>query len=165
VADGTDRRGALAWIVRGLGAALGALYAIPAVRYLASRRAESAARAIDVGAVDALPEGVPHRAPIRAAASDAWSTDGKATAAVFLVRHGETVRALDATCPHTGCAVDWDGTRFRCPCHQSEFTADGDRTAGPAPRGLDPQTVEIKDGRIRVTYCRYRTGRTDRVRA
>jgi Rieske Fe-S protein len=159
------RRGALGWIIRGLGAALGALYAIPAARYLASRRPAEGARAIDVGALDTLPEGVPHRAPIRAAAPDAWSTDATARAAVFLVRRGATVRAFDATCPHTGCAVDWDGTRFRCPCHQSEFTADGERTAGPAPRGLDPQVVEIVDGHVRVTYCRYRTGRADRVRA
>jgi Rieske Fe-S protein len=161
----TERRRALAWIVRGLGAALGALYAIPAARFLASRRPAGDARAIDVAALDALPEGVPQRAMIRATAADAWSTDGQASAAVFLVRRGATVRALDATCPHTGCAVDWDGARFRCPCHQSEFTADGERTAGPAPRGLDPQAVEVRDGRVRVTYCRYRSGRPDRERA
>jgi Rieske Fe-S protein len=160
-----ERRRALAWIVRGLSTALGALYVIPAMRYLGSRRQEERSRAIDVGDLRSLPEGVPQRAPIRAQASDAWSTDVKANAAVFLVRRGDTVRAFDATCPHTGCAVDWDGARFRCPCHQSEFTDDGQRTAGPAPRGLDPQTVEVADGRVHVTYCRYRTGRPDRVRA
>jgi Rieske Fe-S protein len=151
--------------VRGLSGALAALYAIPALRYLAGRRAEPADAPLDVAALDGLPEGVPQRFPLHGRAADAWSTDGGARAAIFLVRRGDEVRAFDSTCPHTGCAVGWDAEhgRFRCPCHKSEFALDGARVSGPAPRDLDGEEVEVRGGRVCVRYRRYRPGRPDRV--
>ncbi len=160
------RRGALAWIVRGLGAGLALVYAIPAALYVRGRsRVTEAEVAVDVGALDALKEGVPQRVTVPVHGNDAWSQEGGLRASVFLLRRGERVAALDSTCPHTGCAVEWDEgtTQFRCPCHRSAFSASGERLSGPAPRGLDPEEVEVKAGRVFVRYRRYRTGRPDRV--
>ena len=158
------RRRALVWVVRGLSAALTALYAIPAVRYLAGRPAPPAPT-VDLGPLSALPEGVPQRVVLPSTQPDAWRAGAAARQAIFLVRNGQAVRALDTTCPHTGCAVEWDAaqTRFRCPCHRSAFGPDGARLAGPAPRDLDPQEVTVEAGRVRVRYRRYRAGRPDRV--
>jgi Rieske Fe-S protein len=65
-------------------------------------------------------------------------------------------RAIDVKCPHEGCDVDFVGNPstlaseitdqighpvndpvYVCPCHNSTFRIDdGERMAGPAPRGL-----------------------------
>ncbi|WP_370892977.1 Rieske (2Fe-2S) protein [Janibacter sp. GXQ6167] len=56
-------------------------------------------------------------------------------------------KAFSAICPHERCVVSavTDGT-IVCACHQSTFdAATGERTGGPAPRGLDPLPVS-EDG-------------------
>ncbi len=50
--------------------------------------------------------------------------------------NAEGVVALDARCPHQGCAVDWKGEKFVCPCHASAFGVDGAVLQGPATEGL-----------------------------
>jgi thiosulfate dehydrogenase (quinone) large subunit len=46
--------------------------------------------------------------------------------------------AFNATCPHQGCPVRFQGAAegFRCPCHGSHFTSRGRVTSGPATRNL-----------------------------
>jgi cytochrome b6-f complex iron-sulfur subunit len=43
--------------------------------------------------------------------------------------------AMWARCTHLGCTPNWfpAEARFRCPCHGSNFSQDGDVIAGPAP--------------------------------
>jgi Rieske Fe-S protein len=161
----TARRRALHWIVRGLGAGLALVYAIPGALYLRGRgRAQDAAATVDVGALDSLPDGVPQHVTVAVPGNDAWNQGGT-RASVFLVRRGDRVDAFDSTCPHTGCAVKWEAeaSQFRCPCHKSAFSSSGERLAGPAPRGLDPEECQVQAGRVLVRYRRFRPGRPDRV--
>jgi cytochrome b6-f complex iron-sulfur subunit len=46
--------------------------------------------------------------------------------------------ALDDRCTHLGCAITWNARRsvFECPCHGSEFDAEGHVKHGPATRSL-----------------------------
>ncbi len=57
---------------------------------------------------------------------------------VWIVRNEEGIYALWARCTHLGCTPNWfqAESRFRCPCHGSNFTAKGDVVAGPAPKPL-----------------------------
>jgi menaquinol-cytochrome c reductase iron-sulfur subunit len=64
--------------------------------------------------------------------------------------------AVSGVCPHLGCAVGWNAGAFLCPCHDSKFGADGARQTGPSQRGLDPLPIEVKDGRLRLTWVRYK---------
>ena len=50
-------------------------------------------------------------------------------------------------CTHLGCAVPFDqgSGQFVCPCHGSEFTADGEVLNPPAPRPLDLFTLTIDE--------------------
>ncbi len=59
--------------------------------------------------------------------------------AVFKATDG-SVRAFDATCPHLGCIVEWNGSEgsFDCPCHGSRFDDRGRVLNGPALTGLAP---------------------------
>ncbi|MFX0538724.1 Rieske (2Fe-2S) protein [Ornithinimicrobium sp. Y1847] len=58
----------------------------------------------------------------------------------MLVSHPDesTYLALDARCPHQGCAVNGiKGQVLTCPCHGSTFdAATGEVTMGPAEEGL-----------------------------
>lgn len=68
--------------------------------------------------------------------------------------------ALSAVCPHLGCGIGWEPiTRnFLCPCHDSRFSPDGTKLTGPSERGMDPLPLEIKDGRVQLTWVRYKLG-------
>lgn len=49
---------------------------------------------------------------------------------------------------------------FGCPCHGSQFDNEGNRTAGPAPRGLDRYEFSIRNGHLWLGRL-YSVGRVD----
>lgn len=56
----------------------------------------------------------------------------------WIVRTAEGFYCLWARCTHLGCTPNWfeaEG-RFKCPCHGSNFSTQGDVLAGPAPKPL-----------------------------
>ena len=69
---------------------------------------------------------------------------------VVLVRDGDQVHGLSATCTHQGCTVSGvaDG-RITCPCHGSVFdAATGDVVTGPATTPLPAVPVEVRAGAV-----------------
>jgi len=97
---------------------------------------------------------------------DAWVTSTNVVlGAAWLRKVGTKVEALSAVCPHLGCPVSWDGGGFLCPCHNSRFGPNGEVGTGPAKRGLDPLPVEVKDGRLRLTWVTYKLDTATRVKA
>ncbi len=57
---------------------------------------------------------------------------------VWVIRNDEGLYVMWARCTHLGCTPNWfpAETRFRCPCHGSNYTIAGDVIAGPAPKPL-----------------------------
>jgi cytochrome b6-f complex iron-sulfur subunit len=55
------------------------------------------------------------------------------------------VAALYKVCTHLGCLYNWNNqeNKFICPCHGSEFQANGTYIHGPAPRSLDRFVVQV----------------------
>jgi menaquinol-cytochrome c reductase iron-sulfur subunit len=72
---------------------------------------------------------------------------------------------FSSICPHLGCKYNWDvgAKRFICPCHNSQFTIEGQKISGPAPRGLDPLPFRDKDGKAAVTWIQYKSQTPDRI--
>ena len=55
---------------------------------------------------------------------------------VAVFRDAAGVWAMSRVCTHLGCIVNEKPDGFTCPCHGSEFGADGAVTKGPAPKAL-----------------------------
>ena len=71
---------------------------------------------------------------------------------VELRREGEEIRARSLLCTHQGCEVRWraDLERYRCPCHQGMFDAEGKPFSGPPLRPLGELPVRVEAGEIVV---------------
>lgn len=68
-------------------------------------------------------------------------SDGK----FWLVNTAQGPKALYMVCTHLGCLYKWSDSlgRFRCPCHNSEFSREGELLHGPASRALDQFVVKV----------------------
>lgn len=95
----------------------------------------------DVAAFDDLPDGKPHR------------VEPNGTP-VLLLRQGDQVRAIGATCPHLGGPLDKgpiDGDTVACPWHGSVFSlTNGALIHGPALMPVAGYEVRIKDGQVAI---------------
>lgn len=60
--------------------------------------------------------------------------------------------AINPTCSHAGCAVNWEQDQkfFICPCHESKFAPDGRVVGGPATEGLQTYTAKLERGDVLV---------------
>lgn len=57
---------------------------------------------------------------------------------------------INAICTHLGCVVPWDtvAQKFICPCHASQYDAQGGLLRGPAPLPLALVKAEVKDNQV-----------------
>jgi len=123
---------------------------------------------LDLGLVEQFRVGAePRRVDIVApVVKDAWLAARNVVLGAAWIRRTEPdkIVALSAVCPHLGCAVGWDAAagNFLCPCHDSRFSVAGDKLTGPSERGLDELPLAVVDGRLQLTWVRYRTGQTAR---
>ncbi|MEM7233714.1 MAG: Rieske 2Fe-2S domain-containing protein [Planctomycetota bacterium] len=119
---------------------------------------------LPVANLDAVPaDGKPRLFRVIADKVDAWNLYPKVgVGAVYLRRTPENpdkVIAFNTVCPHLGCFVDTkdDGT-YLCPCHDSQFLADGSRGAVCAsPRGLDVLNAKVEGDSILVQFMNFET--------
>jgi Rieske Fe-S protein len=120
--------------------------------------------------LDSVPaDGTPHAFAVIADVVDAWTRAvNQRIGEVYLTRSDvdgkPNVTAFTATCPHLGCAVEFDSAdgRFECPCHESGFAKDGKKLFGPSLRGLDELKVRLPENggaqEVWVRYERFRAG-------
>jgi len=66
---------------------------------------------------------------------------------LWLSNTDQGVMALYKVCTHLGCLYNWNSQegKFICPCHGSQFQANGTYIQGPAPRSLDRFVVQAVD--------------------
>ena len=89
---------------------------------------------------------------------DAWVSEQNVVLGAAWLRKRDKLEAVSAVCPHLGCTVGYlpDKKNFLCACHDSVFADTGEATSGPAKRGLDPLPIAVVDGRLRLTWVRYK---------
>jgi menaquinol-cytochrome c reductase iron-sulfur subunit len=137
------------------------------------RRKSETGDFVRIAPLDALPaDGMPRRFPVLANRSDAWNFfSNQPVGAVYLRRTGaDYVEALNSTCPHAGCFVDFDRPTdcYKCPCHNSKFAVDGAIIQpSPSPRPMDALAVELRESNgtkdVWVKFENFYTGTAERV--
>jgi Rieske Fe-S protein len=92
----------------------------------------------EVATVESVPDG------------DALDVTAAAGEPAYLVRSGDVIRLVSATCTHANCRVSWQPTdrHFRCPCHGGTYDMQGMVLSGPPPRALDELPVAITNGKV-----------------
>ena len=104
-----------------------------------------------VAVLDDLRDGKPHRV-------DADGTP------ILLLRQGDQIRAIGATCPHLGGPLEEgtiDGDTVTCPWHGSVFSlADGALIHGPAMMPVAAYEVRIENGNVAIRANAKRAGGT-----
>lgn len=152
----------------GIGAALGVPALVLSVDPATRETVTGPTAPIDVGSAEefrlgASPRRVELIAPI---VRNGWTAARNVVlGAAWVQRTGaDAIVALSAVCPHLGCAVAWDSAakNFLCPCHESRFGVDGTKLTGPSERGLDTLPVAVVDGRLQLTWVRYKLGQSAR---
>jgi len=71
---------------------------------------------------------------------------------VLVSRLGAEIICYNASCPHLGCIVRWDGRsdQFRCACHGGTFDQNGNVLAGPPPRPLSRYQSKVESDQLLV---------------
>lgn len=72
---------------------------------------------------------------------------------VWMVRTENGLFSLVSICTHLGCTPNWFESEnlFKCPCHGSVFTMEGDVVSGPAPEPLFRAPIKLlANGKIRA---------------
>jgi len=147
-----QRRTFVVRIIQSIHAVIGATLAFvvggPVVAPSFTRRQSSWLPAAELAGLE---EGTPHPVALRVARPDG-ATDVIDRHVVYLVRHGNTVRALDSTCTHLGCRTRFnaDSKRIECPCHGGMYDATGAVIGGPPPSPLQTLPTRIEDDRVLV---------------
>ncbi len=170
---GTKRRGILKGV---LAAAIGLFVSvvplIPGLAVLFSplrRKGNVGGRMIRITTLGALAGSTrPQRFQVIASRRDAWNLyPPEPIAGVYLAPQGDgkPPKAFAVTCPHLGCAVDFNGEteEYQCPCHTSAFALDGQTLYGPSPRGLDELAVEIRGDEVWIDYKRFEVGKSQQI--
>ena len=163
-----DRRKFLKVATCAIGGGVGLAVAAPVLTLLADPAGKisvtTPSTPLDIGLAEQFRAGEPPRrvdvvAPV---VKDAWMAARDVVLGAAWVRRTapDRIVALSAVCPHLGCAVGWDAGagNFLCPCHDSRFSVAGDRLTGPSERGLDELPLKVVEGRLQLTWVRYKPG-------
>ena len=149
-------------VLLGLASAfVGALLAVPVLRYISYPLTANNSEDSDwteVGSVASVSNvHAPLRRTIELKQRDGWR-ETSSQPVVYIIKTGDKLKALSAICPHLGCTVPWDPGRneFVCPCHGGTFSADGTHLSGPPRRSLDSLESKVSGGKLMVKYQYFR---------
>jgi menaquinol-cytochrome c reductase iron-sulfur subunit len=177
MADDPDRRKFLTLATCALGGGFGLVVVAPSLRLLADpagkKTVTSPSEPLDIGNAQQFVAGAP---PMRVEViaplvKDGWtSAHNVVIGAAWVRRTGPRPEELDvrsAVCPHLGCPIGYDGgqNNYLCACHNSRFELSGAMKSGPSKRGMDQLPIAVKDGRLMLTWERYKldTGGKEKV--
>ena len=137
-----------------LNGVMGAILAVPIVRYLLSpvvRQQKPGARGwLSLGKLEQFPTGETRLATFRNPVADPW--DGQAADVPCWVRNvdDQSFQVFAINCMHLGCPVRWfpESKLFLCPCHGGVYYEDGSLAAGPPVRRLVEYPHKVEDNQL-----------------
>ena len=150
-----DRRSFLSWV--GVGFLASSLpVAIAACTSESASESEEPAASEPVAAAPPREDGFVEVGSLEDLKTNTFLKDKEFSGGPLLViqdpQDGAALIALNSTCPHQKCKVDWkqeDGL-FACPCHGSKFNPDGTVANGPADAPLGKFEVKTEGDKVLV---------------
>jgi len=141
-----------------LGTIIGAVIGLPVIGYIISpalKRQESEAW-IPAGPLENYPIGVPILFSFTRTKLNGWERTVNSYG-VYVLRKSEAendVLALSNVCTHLSCRVTFNDGRqeYLCPCHDAQFTIDGEVAGGPPPRPLDRYETKVEEGTLSLHF-------------
>jgi menaquinol-cytochrome c reductase iron-sulfur subunit len=156
-----ERRSFLIGLLAAGSAAVGALLAVPLLRFtlhpvLARTTEKSWSIVGDVDEFQNLDE--PLKKLVTIEQRDGWRKTLIEKPVYVGKDAGGKLIVLSAVCPHLGCTVPWldKEKKFICPCHLGMFSQDGRLLSGPPPRDLDRLETKIEEGVLKTQYQFFR---------
>jgi quinol---cytochrome c reductase iron-sulfur subunit, bacillus type len=145
------RRRFLAYLVGVLGAAIGAILAVPLAVFSikpAFKRAKK--QWLELGPVEDVAVGKPTPFPYRYHNFDGYLDNNVRGTAYAVTEDGRDFIVLSNVCTHAGCGVRWEEEKkgYFCPCHNGLFDKTGKVISGPPPRPLDRFRWKIEGGKL-----------------
>jgi Rieske Fe-S protein len=140
-----------------IGTVIGGVIGLPAVGYLISPAlgAQSSKETwIALGSIDQYPIGEPTLFTFTRSKINGWEKSVQSYG-VFVVRKSDSeATVLSNVCTHLSCRVNWnvDKKEFDCPCHDAQFSIDGQVMYGPPPRPLDTFEAKIEEGLLSIRF-------------
>jgi len=135
-----------------MGAVAAALVAIPFVGYLLGALGARKVIWVPLGNSSDFPLGETRLVSFKSPLGQPW--DGMADRMGVYVRKqtGDQFLVFAMNCAHLGCPVTWfpQSGLFMCPCHGGVYYENGERAAGPPPRGLFHCVWQIRDGQLEI---------------
>jgi len=157
----SNRRSFLGGLLAAGSAAVGALLAVPLVRFtlhpVLARTTEKFWS--DIGNVaEFQTTDTPVKKLVTIEQRDGWRKT-ITEKPVYVTKDAEGgLIVLSAVCTHLGCTVPWaeKEKKFICPCHLGIFAADGKLLGGPAPRDMDRLETRVENGVLKTRYQFFR---------
>jgi len=158
---GNDRRSFLAALLAVGSTVVGALLAVPLVRFtlhpVLARTTEKSWS--DVGKVGEFQNlDAPVKKLVTIEQRDGWRKI-VLEEPVYVSKDGQgQLIVLSAVCTHLGCRVPWveKEKKFVCPCHLGMFADDGKLLGGPPPRNMDRLEAKVEGGILKTQYQFFR---------
>jgi menaquinol-cytochrome c reductase iron-sulfur subunit len=148
-----DRRNFLTRILLGFSGLISFLVAIPVVGALIAPLVRSTPPVWrKVGKISDFKMGKTVMVKFRNASPLPWSGETSLTASWLRKISDNNFVAFSVNCAHLGCPVRWipDSELFLCPCHGGVYNKDGQRVAGPPPKGLTHYKVRLRNGEVEI---------------
>jgi menaquinol-cytochrome c reductase iron-sulfur subunit len=152
----SSRRVLLAKVGLLFNAIVGAILAVPILRYVISpvtRKSKPGYESwLSLGSLEHFPAGQTRLATFRNPVAASW--DGQTADIPCWVRNldGKVFQVFAINCAHLGCPVRWfpQSNLFMCPCHGGVYYSDGSHAAGPPPRGLFQYPHRVEGGKLLI---------------
>ena len=137
-----NRRDFIKGVTAAVGGIIGAVFGIPAVGYLIAPalREEKAGGPVPIGKLEDIPVGQFHPFSFTITQVNGWERTASSYGG-YLLRRSEDpgdILVLSSRCTHLSCTVRWneETQKFKCPCHDASFDAQGKVLDGPPPKPL-----------------------------
>jgi Rieske Fe-S protein len=155
--EGATRRSALGWLSIAFGALAACAFGIPFFGYLLAPLRRAAPLWVSLGKLDKFPLNQTLLETFDNPLRHPW--DGMTAMTGVYVRYlgqddnqRSQFMVLATNCTHLGCPVTWfpQSGLFMCPCHGGVYYSNGERAAGPPPRGLYHCVWRIRKGELQI---------------